>query len=302
MKALRYMLFTGCTVPARLNAYELATRKVTTALNIEIVSMEGATCCGFPIEALNKKAALALAARNLCIAEQQGVSILTLCPGCTSTLVKANKLLKENADVLEEINGVLASVKMEFQGKTEVKHLIQVLYEDVGAKKIESAIERPLEGLNVATHTGCHLLRPSKSLNIDDPEFPSILDRLVEYTGAKSVTYRGKNHCCGSPVLSMDRELALLVGKAKLDNINHVGAHMLATVCPFCHIMFDSCQTEIEKKSGVQYSLPVIHYPQLLGLALGFGPKSLGLFENRIVRRLGSSWLKKFTALSPIAK
>lgn len=301
MKALRYMLFTGCTVPARLNAYELATRKVAKALNLELVAMEGATCCGFPIEALNKKAALALAARNICIAEQQGLGIIALCPGCASTLIKANKLLKENVEVLEEINGVLASVNMEFQGKTEVKHLIQVLYEDVGLKKIEDAVERPLEGLNVATHTGCHLLRPSKPLNIDDPEFPSILDKLVECTSAKSVRYRGKNHCCGSPILNMDRDLALRVGKAKLDEIERVGSHMLVTVCPFCHIMFDSCQTEIEKKFGVQYKLPVFHYPQLLGLALGFGPKSLGLFDNRVLRRLGSSWLQKFPAFSSIA-
>lgn len=295
------MLFTGCTIPARLNVYELATRKVATALNLELISMEGATCCGFPLETLNKKAALALAARNLCIAEQQGANILTLCPGCTGTLVKTNKLLRENAEVLEEINELLATVNMKFQGKTEVKHLIQVLSEDVGIKKIESAIEKPLEGLKVATHTGCHLLRPSNPLKIDDSEFPSILDKLVECTGATSVTYRGKNHCCGSPVLNTNRDLALNVGKTKLDNINHAGSHMLVTVCPFCHIMFDSCQTEIEKKSGVKYNLPVIHYPQLLGLALGFSPKSLGLFENRTVRRLGADWLKNFTR-NPMAK
>lgn len=302
MKPLRYLLFTGCTIPARLNAYELATRKVAKALNLELIDMEGATCCGFPIEALNKKATLALAARNICIAEQQGIGILTLCPGCAGTLIKANKLLKENVEVLEKINEALASINMEFQGKTEVKHLMQVLYEDVGLEKIEAAIERPLEGLNVATHTGCHLLRPSKPLGIDNPEFPSVLDKLVECTGAKSVGYRGKNHCCGSPLLNMDRELALRVGKAKLDVMNRGGSHVLVTVCPFCHIMFDSCQAEIEKKSGIKYSLPVFHYPQLLGLALGFGPRSLGLFDNRVLKRLGASWLQQFPVLSSIAK
>lgn len=285
-------------MPARLNAYELATRKVLAAFEIGLVPMEGATCCGFPLEPLNKKAALALSAYNLCLAERKGLNILTLCTGCTSTLTKTNKLLKENPITLGEINEVLKAVKMEFQGKTEVKHLLKVLYEDVGSRKIANSVERPLKGLKIATHTGCHLLRPSEILHFDSSEFPSILDKLVEVTGAESIQYRGKNRCCGSPVLNVDRDLALRVGKEKLDNIKHTEADAMVTVCPFCHIMFDSCQAEIEKKSGSQYGIPILHYPQLLGLALGFGPKSLGLYDNRVLRRLGPAWLQKFPALA----
>jgi len=275
---MRYLFFTGCTIPARLNAYELSARKVADKLDIKLSISQETNCCGYPIESIDRKMAIVLAARILCVAEKQNLQIMTLCNGCFVTLATTNKLLKENATLREEINSILNDVDMEFQGTTEVKHIIRVLYEDVGVNKIASKIERPLKGLKVATHYGCHLLRPSEVIHLDNPEFPTSLDELVKCTGAEIVPYRGKTHCCGGPLLSVNEKLAFQIGKNKLENIAKSGAMAIVTACPFCHVMLDTGQFAIEG----EYNIPVLLCTQLLGLALGFGAKSLGLNENKV--------------------
>lgn len=276
---MRYLLFVGCTIPARLNAYELSARKVAEKLDVKLVTLQGANCCGLPVEGLDKNMTLTLAARILCLAEEQGLNIMTLCNGCLVTLMKANKKLKENGAIREKVNEVLKGVDMEFRGTTEVKHFIRVLHEDVGVKKIASLVECPLNGFKMASQYGCHLLRPSDVLHFDHPEFPTSLDELVECTGAESLMYKGRGQCCGGPLLAVNDKLALSIGKNKLDNMVNAGAEAIVTPCPFCHVMLDTGQLAIE---GREYNLPVFLYPQLLGLALGLGPKSLGLYENKV--------------------
>jgi len=140
-------------------------------------------CCGLPIDSVEHDAMLVLAARNLCLAEQQGLDIITLCPGCAGTLRKVNMKLQADKKLKEHVNGILKEIGMEFQGgKVRVRHLIQVLSEDVGFDKIKQAVVKPLTGLNVAEHNGCHVLRPTKYLAFDDPENPVILKKLIEAT------------------------------------------------------------------------------------------------------------------------
>jgi len=282
MAELKYLLFLGCAIPYRVSAYEISTRKVAEKLGIELVEMPEYNCCGLPMDPVSHDIMLTLAARNLCVAEKQGLNIMTLCPGCAGTLRKVNKMLKEDKKLKGLVNGYLKETGLEFKGTIEVKHLIQVLAEDVGFEKIKAAVQKPLNPLKVAEHNGCHVLRPVKYIGFDDPENPVMLKKLIGATGAKCLDYMDETECCGAPIIGVNEKIPLQLARDKLTHIKDVGAQAMVTVCPFCHMMFDTNQSRIERMFNETFGLPVLHYPQLLGLAMGFSPEELALKELRV--------------------
>lgn len=282
MPKLKYLLFLGCAIPYRVASYEISARKVAEKLGIELVEMPDYNCCGLPLDPANHDIMLTLAARNLCIAEQQGLNIMTLCPGCAGTLRKVNKMLKEDKHERERVNGYLKEVGMEFQGTIEVKHLMQVLAEDVGLEKIKATVQKPLTNLSVAEHSGCHIVRPQKLIGFDDPEDPKILKSLIKVTGAKCLDYLDETECCGAPIAGVNDKIPLSLTHDKLVHMKAVNAQAIITVCPFCHMMFDTNQARIERIFNETYGMPVLHYPQLLGLAMGFSPEELAIKELRV--------------------
>ncbi len=281
---MKYLLFLGCAIPYRVSSYEISARKVLEKLGIELVEMPEFNCCGLPLDPVSHDVMLTLSARNLCLAEQQNLNIMTLCPGCAGTLRKVNKMLKEDKKLKELVNGYLEQIGMEFKGGTiKVNHLIQVLAEDVGFEKIKEAIQKPLTKLKVAEHNGCHVLRPTKYIDFDDAENPVILKKLIELTGAQCLDYMyDETDCCGAPIIGVDDKIPLHLAGEKLRNLKAVGAQALITVCPTCHMMFDLHQFRIERVLSETFRIPVLHYTQLLGLAMGFSPDELALEQLRV--------------------
>ncbi len=283
MTELKYLMFLGCVIPYRMPSYEISSRKVLKQLGIELVEMPEFNCCGLPIDSVAHDAMLVLAARNLCLAEEKNLNILTLCPGCAGTLRKVNKSLEADKKLKEQVNSHLKEIGMEFKGgKTVVKHLIQALVEDVGLEKIKDTIVKPLTGKKVAEHNGCHILRPAKYIGFDDPENPVLLKRLIEATGAECLDYMYETDCCGAPIIGVNDTIPLYLAGDKLRNVKSVDAQALITVCPFCHMMFDINQPRIERLLEEEFGIPVLHYPQFLGLAMGFTPQELALEELRV--------------------
>jgi len=278
----KYLLYLGCVIPYRVLGYEISARKVAERLGIELVEMPEFNCCGLPLDPISHEMMLILAAQNLCLAEQKKLNIMTLCPGCNGTLHKANKTLKEDRGLREEVNRYLKEVGMQFKGTTHVKHFIQVLVEDVGPERIKDSIQKPFNDLKVAEHYGCHLLRPAKHMDLDDPENPTILKNLIEITGAKCVDYMDETECCGAPIIGVNDKIPFQLARDKLNHIKRAGAQALITICPFCHIMFDINQPRIERAFGETFLIPTLHYPQLLGLAMGIKPDDLALKENKV--------------------
>ena len=276
-------MFLGCVIPYRIPSFEVSARKMLEQLGVELVEMPEFNCCGLPLDSVEHDAMLVLAARNLCLAEHQGLDIITLCPGCAGTLRKVNMKLQADKKLKEHVNCILKEIGMEFQGgKVRVRHLIQVLSEDVGFDKIKEAVIKPLTGLKVTEHNGCHVLRPTKYLACDDPENPVILKKLIEATGAQCLDYMYETDCCGAPIIGVNDQIPLHLAGDKLRNIKAVKAQALITVCPFCHMMFDINQPRIERLLTEKFGIPVLHYPQLLGLAMGFTPKQMALDELRV--------------------
>jgi len=278
----KYLLYLGCAIPYRLLSYEISARKVVEKLGLELVEMPDYNCCGLPLDPADHEIMLTLAARNLCIAEQKGLNIMTLCPGCAGTLRKVNKLLKEDKHERERVNSYLKEAGFEFKGTIEVKHLMQVLAEDVGFERLKESVKRPLVNLSVAEHNGCHVVRPQKHIGFDDPENPKILKSLIEVTGARCLDYLDETECCGAPVIGVNDKIPLSLARDKLSHMKGVNAQAVITVCPFCHMMFDTNQSRIERMFNETYGMPVLHYPQLLGLAMGFSPEELALKELRV--------------------
>jgi heterodisulfide reductase subunit B len=278
----QYLMFLGCAIPYRVSAYEISARRVLQKLGVELVEMPEFNCCGLPLDPVSHEIMLILAARNLALAEQKGLDILTLCPGCAGTLKKVCKMLKEDRALCEEINRHLKESGLEFKGTVDAKHIMQVLIEDVGVEKIKDSVVKPLTMLRVAEHNGCHILRPKEYIGFDDPEDPKTLKTLIEATGAVCLDYMDETECCGAPSVGVSDKVALELARDKLNHIKQVDAQALITICPFCHIMYDTNELRIEKMFNEAYGIPVLHYPQLLGLAMGMSPEELAFNELRV--------------------
>jgi len=282
---MQYAFFLGCVIPNRYPGIELAMRNVAPTLGIELKDMEGASCCPAPgvFKSFHKPSWLALAARNLIIAETLGTNIVTLCNGCYGSLKEANEILKTNSSKRDEVNKILHDFNKEFKGTIDVKHFVEVVYYEIGPEKLRGLVKKPLN-LNVAVQYGCHLLKPTKYRKVESTERPKFLDRLVEALGSKSVPYRDKIMCCGAGggVKASNPDVSLDMAKEKLENMRDAGAECIVTPCAFCHLQFDRGQVDIRNQSGVEFNIPVLHYVQFLGLALGLEPQKLGLYNNAI--------------------
>ena len=282
MSNQKYAIFLGCMIPYREVAYEVSARRIADVVGIELVEMPDSNCCGLPLDPVNHEMAIALAARDLCLAESMGLNLMTLCNGCFGFLTKMNKKLKEDRALRERANEHLKGIGMEFKGTIDVKHFIGVLTEGVGIEKLSSLVTRPLEGLKIAEHYGCHFLRPHKYLGTDDAENPTVLAKLIELTGATVVDYLDERECCGGTVIGIDENVPIRLARNKLKSIKDAGAEAIVTICPNCHMIYDLNQPRIEKMFSESYGLPVLYYPQLLGLAMGMSPDELAVGELRV--------------------
>ena len=281
MPELKYLFFLGCVIPYRKStlAYEISARNVLKKLGVEVVEMPEFNCCGLPVDPVSHELMLTLAARNLCLAERENLNVMSLCPGCSSTLYKVNKSMKEDEKLRKKVNGYLKEIGLKFEGTIEVKHIIRVLAEDIGFERIKEKIQKPLDKLMVAEHNGCHIMRPAKEIGFDDPENPMTFKKLIEITGARCVDYLGETECCGSTILAVNTQIPPQLAGEKLRHIKEVGPKMIITLCPSCHLMYDLNQPLIERALKETFRIPVLHYPQLLGLAMGIDPAELA-FEN----------------------
>ncbi|MDR1820411.1 MAG: CoB--CoM heterodisulfide reductase subunit B [Methanobrevibacter sp.] len=277
--------FLGCIMNNRYPGIEKATRILFEKLSIPLKDMEGASCCPAPgvFGSFDKKTWLSIAARNLAIAEEMDSDLMTECNGCFGSLFEANKELQHDSVLKDEINEVLSEVSKEYKGSINVRHFAEVLYNSVGLDKLGELVEKPLN-LEVAVHYGCHFLKPSDEIGIDNPERPQILDELVEVTGARSVPYKDKMLCCGAGggLRARDKDVTLSITKEKLDNMMDANVDAIVEICPFCHMQFDVGQIEVNQKYGTNYQIPVFHLAQLYGLAMGLNKEDLTLDAHEI--------------------
>ena len=278
---MSYDLFLGCVIPARLPFLEASSRKIFEKLGIKLNDVDGFSCCPDPtgIELIDHKTWLALGARNLSLSNNNG-GIISFCSGCVETLKGVNYYVNKDSEVKTEVNNILKSIGKNYEGKTEVKHFAQVLYENLD--KVRENVEHPLTGFKVAVHYGCHYLRPSEIINWDDPFEPTTIDEIVRAIGADSIDYELKMECCGNPLDKSDKEISLQMIDNKFKSIQESGANCVSLVCPACFQQFDFNQRELSKGKENGYNFPVFYLSELVALAFGFKPEELGLNFHRV--------------------
>jgi len=277
---MKFALFLGCNIPARLNQYESSAREVLKKVDVGLVDIKEFNCCGYPVRNVDHKAFVLASARNLALAAKQNLNVISLCKCCYGSLKKADYLMKEDASLRKEINKILSKEGLKYDGDIKVKHFLSVLFNEVGIETLKEKIAKTFTNLNIATHYGCHVLRPSKVVEFDDPVAPSIFDQLVEVTGAKSIDWSMKLDCCGAPLWGVNDDLSMSLTEKKLENGKKAGANFVCTACPYCQMQFDTVQKEILSIRGSNGQLPSLVYPQLLGLSMGIDSKLLGLEMN----------------------
>jgi len=279
---MEFALFLGCTIPARLNQYESSSRAVLERLGVGLVDIREFNCCGYPLRNIDFKAFLLSSVRNLALAEKKNLNVMTLCKCCYGSLKKADYLMKENAPLKREVNATLGKEGLKYEGRTEVKHLLSVLHKEIGIEAIKGKMAATFKRLRIATHYGCHALRPSQVVEFDNPVAPSLFDQLVEATGAESMDWAMKLECCGAPLWGVNDRLSMDLTFKKLTDGKKSGADYVCVACPYCHLQFDKVQKMILSQRNVNHPLPSILYPQLLGLSLGLDRETLGLETNEI--------------------
>jgi heterodisulfide reductase subunit B len=285
-EAQTYAFFLGCVMPNRFPNIEKSIRVVLPKLGIDLVELDGASCCPAPgvIRSFDEPTWLALASRNLALAENKGLDIVTGCNGCYGTFKEALHTVHEHPKRLKEVRKILKDVGLKYKAQSDAKHLIELIY-DIGPEEIKKFVTKPLDGLKVGVHYGCHLLKPSNQRPWKKTQRHTFLDELVEATGAESVTYKDRFLCCGAGggVRSSSVAVSTDIAREKLDHMLDVDVDIIVNVCSFCHLQYEVSQAQLNKELGEKkYQIPVIYYTQLLGLSMGLEPEELGLTKHVI--------------------
>ena len=278
MSKLKYALYTGCT--ARESTPELlkSTLAIAKALDIELVLLDEASCCGAShLQDFDDFLSLVLNARNICYAEKLGLTMVTICNTCQLNTALTKERLDHDEDLRGRVNEKLFEVGLEYKGSSKIKHFLYALVDDLGIDEIAKKVTKPLSDLSIAAFYGCHNIRPSELHKGESPYKPTSIDRLIVALGGKNVEYESKNRCCGFHVeLQNPKTANALSANAMLDAIDN-GAESVVTPCPLCHIRMDVQHHNISKEAGRDVKIPILHLPQMVGLALGIEPKELGL-------------------------
>jgi heterodisulfide reductase subunit B len=279
---MSYLYYPGCSLTASAREYDLSTRATMHAVGEQLTEIDGWTCCGASAAApINHLLSLCLGARNLALAEQMAPDsqILVPCSACYLNLKKAQDKLANDADARDRINEALSAVALSASGQVKVRHLLDVLFVDLGANRLAAHVTRSLSGLTVAPYYGCQCLRPY--VEFDDPEQPVSMQPLIEATGATVFDWDMGARCCGAALVSTQpddglKRVASILKAAK-------GADLIVTVCPMCQMNLDAWQAKASQTTGEDLAITVLYLPQLLGLAMGLTADQLGVNMNLAV-------------------
>ena len=276
----KYVFYPGCVMSTEQYAYEMSIREILPKIDIELVDVEGFSCCGAPMKSVNQLMTLYLSARNLSIAQKEGLDLFVPCPVCHLSFSECQRIMENNAEMRDRIDGMLYSEDLQYNGSVNLVNIVDLLHDHVGIDRIKKLVEKPLENLKVATHYGCHLIRPSEVGRPVDSENPQKMEMVLKALGAKPLDYAEKLDCCGAMIQANLPESALTKTGQKLVAVQEQGFDVFVDACPWCHRMFDSKQTKAGETVAAKLDVPVVYLTQLLGLAFGIDKKSLGMDLN----------------------
>lgn len=283
MEKLRYIHYPGCSGESLCSELMQSTEAVAEKLGIELKYLKSMTCCGANVvDEANPELDRLINARNFALAEKENADILTTCNTCLNAMTRVNSALKNDEEMLNEVNSKLAEIGLKYNAGVDVKHFIWVIVKDLGLDKLKSKVTKKLNGIKIAPFYGCHILRPPSTLRFEDPQNPKSMDDIIDAIGGTAVDFYGRTKCCGFHIISVSEDVTLKLTAKYLKSAKDSGADCMVTPCPMCHLCLDTYQKKAEKIAGERFDMPVFHLPQLIGLALGIKKNRLELSRHMI--------------------
>jgi succinate dehydrogenase cytochrome b subunit len=283
---MKFAYYPGCSARSTCAELNEATHRVAKRLGLELVALESATCTGArELRAIDPIGFFTLNLRILALAEREDLPLMTICNTCTLNLLDAHAAFLEDPRLAEKVNASFADEGLRYSGRTRISHFLWVLYEDIGLDRLRELVVKPLNGLTVAAFYGCHITRPPQRYGFVDSRNNIALERLAELLGCQPIDYSGRTECCGFHTAAHDERVAIKLTGQHIKSAKIGGAKAMVTPCPLCHTVLDGFQREIEKDMGEKLDMPVLHLPQLVGLALGLTPEELRIDRHIVDAR-----------------
>jgi len=286
---MKYGYYPGCSLERNASAYHQSTLAVAEPLGIELSEVEDWNCCGATeYFSINLLPAYALVARNLALASQQPENgqLVAPCSACFLNLTKTDRYMLDSPQLAEQVNQALEAGGLHYKpGSVRVRHLLDIVVNDVGYDVVAARVSRPLKGLRVAPYYGCLIVRPGYQSMFDDPEYPTTLDKLLEVLGAEVVDFPLKAHCCGGHMTQISQPVAFELIRRLLKNAADYEADVIATLCPMCQLNLDAYQDGVNSLFKTNYYIPILYFTQLMGLAFGMPATKLGFGKEFVNAR-----------------
>ena len=289
---MKYALYPGCAAKGATPELYLSTMAIIGRLGIDVVELAAASCCGAGVVTeADPDVALALNARTFAQAEALGLDVMTICGTCQGVMSAANRRFKTESGLLDRINRLLEPEGVQYRGRVQVKHLLWIVVREIGLTRLRGLVSVPMREFRIAPFYGCYILRPSWDLGFDDPENPQSLEKVISAVGGEPVAYTGRTQCCGFPIILEKEAIAVAMAGNHMKEAKDGGADFMVTPCPLCHMSLDIYQERAGRAVNTSLNLPILHLPQLLGLAIGVPAKNLGVSHHlisvdSIVRRI----------------
>ena len=273
---MKYTYYPGCSVKATANLYQESIDAIAPTLGLELEELDDWNCCGATAYmSVRELMSFAISARNLALAEKHHRDLVTPCSACYLVLNKTNHYFEDYPDMRKKLGQALEAGGLSYSGNINVRHILDVIINDLGIEKITSLVRKKLKGLKVAPYYGCQIVRPE--MGFDDPDDPQSMDMLIDALGAETVKYSLKTRCCGASLMGTEEKMALKLCRELLMEAERNGAHCIITLCPLCQMNLDIYQSKVNSLFKTKFKIPVIYFTQLIGLAFGVPPEKLGL-------------------------
>jgi heterodisulfide reductase subunit B2 len=285
---MNYSYFPGCSLEKNAAAYHTSSMAISGPLGIELQEIDDWNCCGATeYVSLNLTASYALIARNLAQATKNPNSkqVVAPCSACFLNLKKCDRYMAESKKLSEKVNQALSAGGLSYKpGTLKVRHLLDVVVNDVGLDEVAAKVTKPLTGLRIAPYYGCMIVRPefNSNGNFDDPEYPTTLDELLKVLGAEVIDFPMKAHCCGGHMTQINEGTGFELIRRLIKGADDYHADMIVTLCPMCQLNLDGFQGSMNNYFKTDYKIPVLYFTQMMGIAFGLEPAALG-FGSELV-------------------
>ncbi len=275
---MKYAYYPGCSLHATAKEYDMSTQAVAEALDIELMEIPGWVCCGASSAHMTSELlSMVLPVKDLAAARDMNLDTLVCCAACYSRLRAANALMTSDSRQCAQVREVVGT---DYGGESEVRHFVDVLVNEYGLEALQGRVRRALSNLTAVAYYGCLLTRPPDITAFDDTENPTSIDQLVRAVGASAVDWPYKTECCGQSLSLTRTDVVLKLCHDILQAASEAHADCIVVACPLCHSNLDMRQAAVNKSYGTNFAIPILYFTQIVGLAMGMGPKELGLDKH----------------------